>query len=739
MHRLPRVPLLASAVMALATLACAALTGQPVPTWTPLPPIILPTDTPRAVANVTATKPPTVAPRATNTPAVSATRAASATITSTRPPTNTPTPRATATATPTNTLAALPTPTVGAEVGPYQIKGTFELTNGFVVETYMVEHAVALADMHGFVIRDPQWPVPTTAQVLGFMEVQLDSLTGTFDLNLPVRPEGEFNDVDNDGQLDVGVQIFAVAYWPNVAGGPFSEGDDPSFGWPTYLASIITDSGTKDEVTGGTLLIWSPDNQQQFPTSFGPDGLLFTKDDPVSAVPAGYALVDLSQQPFKVSRDIIPQITLYEPKDIAVKDFSEQTYTEAFESLYTTLSTQWAFNGIASKEVDWKALYDQYQPQVASAEDDNDPAAYYDALRLFTYGIPDGHVGLNGGQYENELFNEIVQAGYGFAIRELEDGTYAVVYVTEGSPAETAGLRVGATVTQFNGKPIVEALKTASPFGGPFSSEAYTRYQQARYLLRAPKDSEASVTFISPNTTTPKTVKVKAIEETDSFRFTSLFRGYIAPELPVTYRTLDSGVGYIEISSYFDDLNLIIRLFERALKTFEAQGVQSIIIDLRYNSGGNPLGLAGFLYDKTIPLGFDENYSATSGKFERDPLQDRVLPNKTQYKFEKIAVLVSLACASACESEAYAFSQVPGATVVGFYPSAGIYANVAGGQVELPDGFSLQYSAERTVNADGSLFLEATGVVPTVKVPLTLDNLLAEEDVVLQAAEEALQ
>jgi len=38
--------------------------------------------------------------------------------------------------------------------------------------------------------------------------------------------------------------------------------------------------GNKDEVIGGKLIVWSPDDQQQFPTSYGADGLLFTKDDP---------------------------------------------------------------------------------------------------------------------------------------------------------------------------------------------------------------------------------------------------------------------------------------------------------------------------------------------------------------------------------------------------------------------------------------------------------------------------
>ena len=55
-----------------------------------------------------------------------------------------------------------------------------------------------------------------------------------------------------------------------------------------------------------------------------------------------------------------------------------------------------------------------------------------------------------------------------------------------------------------------------------------------------------------------------------------------------------------------------MRIFERALKTFEQYHVPGIIVDLRYNSGGIPLGLAGFLTNKEILLGQSEKFSAKS-------------------------------------------------------------------------------------------------------------------------------
>ena len=86
--------------------------------------------------------------------------------------------------------------------------------------------------------------------------------------------------------------------------------------------------------------------------------------------------------------------------------------------------------------------------------------------------------------------------------------------------------------------------------------------------------------------------------------------------LPVEYQILDSGIGYVRVNSNYDDLNLIKRLFERALSTFESNQLAGIIIDMRLNFGGSPLDLAGFLTEEKIPLGQLEYYSDQTGNFE---------------------------------------------------------------------------------------------------------------------------
>jgi C-terminal processing protease CtpA/Prc len=653
---------------------------------------------------------------------------------STLMPTATPTP----TPPPTATLIPAPLPTSASAIpdGPVTITGQFKYSND-IITIYYVEQAAALVDMYGFVKRDLEWEMPVGSQVLGFLTLDVQAQTGEYTIQLPARPTATMVDVDNNGRADPGVQILAASYWPNLTGGPYSEGDDPSRGWPSYLASVKTDPENKDEVIGGKLVVWAPDGGQGFPTGFGGDNLLFTADDPVGPIPAGYSIVDLDQSPFKISRQAEPALELYEPPDAAIKDYSDLSYTEAFDKLFAKVSTEWAFNGVRGKEVDWKALKDKIAPRVAEAEKKNDPLAFYQAIHAFSLAIPDGHTGVSGGDVGDQDFINQTSGGYGFALRELDNGKVIATFVSAGGPAEAAGIKPGAEVTRFDDKPIGEAIAGVEPYAGPFSLESSKRYQQVRYLLRTQPDTEATVTFINPGGQ-GQTVKLKAIAERDSFVVTSIYSGAPVNTFPVEFRILDSGIGYLQVNTNYDDLGLIIRQFEYALRTFAANGVAAVIVDMRYNGGGAPLSLAGFFYDREIPLGQLSYYSEQTGQFEPEGVREKVMPYKQQYQFDKLAVLVGQACASACEIESYGFSQVPGAIVVGMYPSAGVEAEVSRGQFLLPEGISMQIPTGRFTNPDGSIFLEGVGVVPTVRVPITEATVLTDEDVILRAAEDAI-
>lgn len=633
----------------------------------------------------------------------------------------------------TNVTATTVEQAISNDSQPFKITGEFSYSNDFVVETYVVEQAVALADMTGFIKRDKEYITTTESQTLGFMQPDFANNKATYWIQLPIQPEGELNIVDPTGGSDTGVQVFAVSYWPNFAGGPYSEGDDPSYGWPNYLASVKTDTENQDEVTGGKLVIWAPDDKQQFPSGFGEDGLLFTKDDPVLPVQKGWSVIDLDASPFGVSRSSQPDITLYEPTDIAIKDYSADTYSAAFQKMYDVLKKEYAFNGITGKQPDWDKLYLELMPVVQAAESAKDPVAYYLAIRNFTWAFNDGHVGLSGGEIENQIFSAAISTGYGFSVRLLDDRSVITSYVTPGGPAELAGVKPGDILVKVGGKPVMDSLKEVKPLSAPFSTDFALEYQQARYLLRAPAGTQTDFVFKIAGGK-EKSLKITAGNEYASYSSTSIYNGSDPNALPVEFKILDSGVGYVKINSNYDDLNLIIRLFSRALKTFQANEVPGIVIDLRQNSGGSPLSLAGYLTDQEIPLGQLEYYSDQTGKFEPDGPRDKVTPYTEQYNFNRMALLVGQACASACEIEAYGFSQIPGMMVFGETPSAGVEAEVGRGQFELPGGISLQAPTGRFTLPDGSIFLEGKGVQLTNPVPVTADNILSGQDYILNAA-----
>ncbi|MHC1783052.1 MAG: S41 family peptidase [Anaerolineaceae bacterium] len=617
---------------------------------------------------------------------------------------------------------------------PVSVRGRMEFTNNIILD-YYVEHAVALVDMHGFVIRDERWDIRLESQTLGYIKIDAEAMTGEYQLQLPARPQALADDVDNDGQKETGVQTFAVTYWPNLYGDPYSVGDDVSRGWPSYLASVKADTENQNEITGGKLVVWAPDDKQSFPSGFGVDSLLFTADDPAADIPSGYSIVDLDQQPFAFTREEQAELTLYEPSDVAVKDFSELSYSQAFEKMFNILKKEYAFADMPEKSPDWDALWADVQPRVAAAEAAGDPLAYYQALADFTYAFKDGHVFVSEPDLADRNMEEKAGGGLGFAVRELDDGQVIVTYVDNFGPARNAGIKLGAVVTKFNNLPISDAIGQVRPLSAPNSTEREQRFQQTRYLLRSPEGTTVRVTFENPGEHS-QTAVITSVAERDSLYATDPFQYYDPYALPVEAFVPDASLGYVRVNSNYDDLNLILRLFERALKTFEQAGVTGVIIDLRANSGGASLGLAAFLTEEMIPMSQLEYYSEKTGQFEPDGPRGELLPNENIYHFDKVVTLVGPACYSACEIEAYGLSQVKDMIVMGQAPTAGVEAEVARGQFTLPEGITLQAPTGRFTLPDGSIFLEGEGVPPTIRIPVDYENVMAglESDVVFLAA-----
>ncbi len=635
-----------------------------------------------------------------------------------------------------------PAPIVNDEGGPVSITGQVTYTNPrFTLG--VAEPLIILEDQAGFVDRNERYIMPVESQTIGQITSDFYTSPFTYSLALPIEPKGAYRDVDNDDQEDRGVQIFAVAYWNNTFGDPFLEERDLfGGGWSTaYASTRVSEEADKErEIVGGKFIVYAPDDRQGFPSDFGPDGLLFTGDEPIVTLPQGYTVVDMDTSPFTFDRSRYPVIDLIEPESAALVDFSELGYVEAFDALIDLLSKEYAFTEY--KGIDWERKRREFRPRFQAADNlkargevERARQTYLKAFRDFVWSIPDGHL---SPPFLVEEFLDATWGGVGLAIQELDDGRVIAVFVLEDSPADRAGIRPGTEIRALDGVPIQEVIENAVAWSAPFSTPHVERLQKARYATRFPRGTDSvAVTFVDDEGQEVTEV-LEVIPERESFLATSFNVGLTGFELPVEFRQLEgTEYGYVKIYSFADNTLLTVQLWERMIRDLNEEGVSGLIIDMRQNSGGRGFladQMAAYFFDEPHVLGNTGYYDKGRGEFYFDPVyEDRFYlpPEDLRYR-GRIAVLIGPNCNSACEFFTYDMTIEDRAAIVGMYPTAGLGGSTK--LLKMPGEEFFQFTAGRAVDPNGEIHIEGKGVAPTVRVPVTEETVLAEGDPVLDAA-----
>lgn len=624
---------------------------------------------------------------------------------------------------------------VNDEGGPVAINGEVTYTNAFFT-LGVSEPLIILEDQTGFVNRDRDYVFPVESQQLGQITSDFFTSPFSYSMALPTVPQAPLNDVDNDGEDDPGVMIFQIAYWTNTFGDAFLEERDLyGGGWSSAYASAEVSSRveTRGEYTGGSVLIYAPEEGQAFPSGFGEDEMLFTADDPLVIVPQGYTLVNMDTDPFTFDRSREPVVDLIEGEGAEADNFSSMSYTEAFDAMVDKFRREYAFTEF--KNLDWDALALEYRPLIEEAEANNDGEAFAFALQEFLWQIPDGHVAMS---FVDPLVNQFfleTDGGLGIAIREVDDGSVIVNFVLEGSPADEAGLELGAEIIAIDGTPILDVVDEAQAWSAPFSTEHVRRLQQLRYAVRFPLDTEVEVTFRNPGGE-EQTVTMTTVAERESFSFSSFNVSRTGYELPVEYEPLGDYI-YVSINSFSDDSRLTVQLWERMLQQAISNQVPALIIDMRNNGGGSGFladQMAAYFFQEELVLGNTGFYDEDLDEFyfDEDSIDEFFLPPEELRYTGEVTVLVGPNCASACEFFSYDMTLNDRATIIGQYPTAGLGGSVQ--QFFMPDGLTVQFTIGRAVDADGDIHIEGQGVVPDVRVPVTEETLFAEGDVILDFA-----
>ncbi|NJL94209.1 MAG: PDZ domain-containing protein [Anaerolineae bacterium] len=557
---------------------------------------------------------------------------------------------------------------------------------------------------------------------------------------LPIAPQGTLNDVDQDAETDTGVQIFQVAFWDNRYGDN-SLDEREAGAWSNAYSSARGDTDPRGtaELTGGKLIVYAPDDAQGFPSGFGQDGLLFTADDPIVSIPAGYTVVDMDTAPFTFDRSREPVLDLIEPESDQPEDFSELSYLEAFDALIEYGKREYAFT--EEKAVDWGALSEQYRAIVEAAEAEDDFNAYAFALYDMLLSIPDGHIFSFAEPTETDE-NFRIGGGVGLAVRELSDGRVLVNYVLEDGPAAQAGIEFGAEIIAVDGVPVSEAVANVRSVNAPYSLPNLERLDQLRFLFRMPVETEIEVTYRNLGAEEDATASLVAVPERESLVFSRQFvyGSATAPLVaPVDFEFLESGYGLVTVNTFGGFEQLIVSTWEYFLDLANQSDAPGIIIDLRVNGGGFVFiaaRLASYLYSEPIEVYFDESYTDEVGDFyfdERFPVTIEPEVEGESYYDGEVVVLVGPGCASACEFFAHMLTLQDRSTVVGQYGTNGI----AGGYFEtpMPGGIVVALPTSRPIDMDGNVIIESMGIQPDVVVPVTEENMAeTQQDVVLQAA-----
>ena len=283
-----------------------------------------------------------------------------------------------------------------------------------------------------------------------------------------------------------------------------------------------------------------------------------------------------------------------------------------------------------------------------------------------------------------------------YMVQDTKTNQIMVLSPIKGSPAERAGIKPGDYIISVNGEECTASDMTV--------------------IATKIKGEEGS------------TVKLQILRGEETLDFEITRENVIVN--PVEGEVLENNIGYIEFSSFDENT---AEEFKTKFEELQAQGITSLIIDLRNNGGGivdEALQIAGYIADKDSVLLYevDKDNNETVEKNESDPFIN--MP---------VIILTNENTASSSEILAGALKDLGKAKIVGKTTyGKGVIQQI----LTLPDGSGLKITTEKYLTPNRTEINEV-GIEPdeTVELPESVENILNVErsqDTQLQKAIEML-
>ena len=381
-------------------------------------------------------------------------------------------------------MLALPAGAASGGTVPRQITAGAQTITGSYVTTNPIYPSlgattgVALYDLTGQVVMDFDFQSPPAAQVLGTLDG--DIVSGTYTLTLPETPHGTLLDFDGDATSPPAVQVFSTVTHINYLGDEYINRGET----PLDLSARLDPMSF--EVIGGTLIVWSANEGELFPGSAGPDDTVFTSDDTLIRLDAGWSVVRLDTEPFTVLRDPVVDVPIVESTG-GLNDYSTMSFLDAWNTLFQRTQETYPFT--TEKHINWDAIYGEITPLVKAAETIVD---FHLIMARFGELVPDTHIGY----VSLPVMQNYLMGGVGIAKLVVTDaGDVVVAKVTGGSPAAQAGITLGSVLLSMDDAPALRALDETPLLLTSASTPHGRRYLQAATMLQGPVDTQVTLTW----------------------------------------------------------------------------------------------------------------------------------------------------------------------------------------------------------------------------------------------------
>ncbi len=410
------------------------------------------------------------------------------------------------------------------------------------------------------------------------------------------------------------------------------------------------------------------------------------------------------------------------------------------------------------KGVDLDALYSQFRPSFEKADENASLYDAYAAWQDFCNAVPDGHVyaylkdgtSEERGEMHRKYMTDALGYDFGFCPVSAENGDILIANVDETSEAYALGMRDGCRLLAVDGlgnKAAKERAIVPMNISDNFNREFYKgMFVTCKCAERATFYFVDEGGFIQEVTLEGK----GAFYERFSCTKSALLHSCRDKE-NLSCELLQDGVGLM----YFNDTMIISsngfnnggsyeqlksELREK-LTALKAQGADSLIIDMRGNSGGyREVAAAVASMFTSKPLLVSE-YSATPEVMENVVGEQKCYATADNVWGDgKIVILVNDDTASAAELFIHTMKKLPNVTTLGLTNSCGCAMGVF--SIEL-EHFNLSYPTVVNLDENGEIIVDGDEsgdmqMPVDLRVPLNAQTLCAlcdpDEDYMLEYA-----